>query len=49
LSEAGVPTGVLAAPMIPGLNDHELERILEAAAEAAPAAPATSCSGSPTS
>jgi len=34
LSEAEVPTGVLAAPMIPGLNDHELERILEAAAEA---------------
>jgi DNA repair photolyase len=34
LSEGGVPTGVLAAPMIPGLNDHELERILEAAADA---------------
>jgi DNA repair photolyase len=34
LSEAGVPTGVLASPMIPGLNDSELERILEAAAEA---------------
>lgn len=34
LSEAGVPAGVLAAPMIPGLNDHELERILEAAADA---------------
>jgi DNA repair photolyase len=24
LHEAGVPVGVLAAPMIPGLNDHEL-------------------------
>jgi DNA repair photolyase len=34
LSEAGVPVGVLAAPMIPGLNDHELERILEAAKQA---------------
>jgi DNA repair photolyase len=31
LSEAGIPTSVLAAPMIPALNDHELERILEAA------------------
>jgi DNA repair photolyase len=34
LSVAGVPCGVMAAPMIPGLNDHELERILEAAHEA---------------
>jgi DNA repair photolyase len=34
LSEARVPTGVLASPMIPGLNDAELERILEAAAGA---------------
>jgi DNA repair photolyase len=31
---AGVPCGVLASPMIPGLNDHELETILAAAAEA---------------
>jgi DNA repair photolyase len=31
LSEAGIPTSVLAAPMIPALNDHELERILESA------------------
>jgi DNA repair photolyase len=31
LSEAGVPTGVMTAPMIPGLNDHEMEAILEAA------------------
>ncbi|MEE9140536.1 MAG: PA0069 family radical SAM protein, partial [Alphaproteobacteria bacterium] len=38
LSEAGVPVGVMAAPMIPGLNDHELERILERAAEAGAAA-----------
>jgi DNA repair photolyase len=34
LAEAGIPTGVMAAPMIPGLNDHELEAILEAAAKA---------------
>ncbi len=31
LSEAGIPAAVLAAPMIPGLNDAELERIMEAA------------------
>ena len=34
LSEAGVPCAVMAAPVIPGLNDHELERILQAAADA---------------
>jgi DNA repair photolyase len=34
LSRAGVPAGVLAAPMIPGLNDAELERILQASANA---------------
>lgn len=34
LSEAGVPVGVMTAPMIPGLNDHELEDILAAAKEA---------------
>lgn len=34
LAGAGVPVGVLAAPMIPGLNDAELERILAAAARA---------------
>jgi DNA repair photolyase len=34
LSRAGVPTGVLAAPMIPALNDAEMERILEAAFKA---------------
>ncbi len=33
LKEAGVPAGILAAPMIPGINDAELERILAAAAE----------------
>ena len=32
LSRAGIPTGVLAAPMIPALNDAEMERILESSA-----------------
>lgn len=31
LSAAGIPVGVMAAPMIPGLTDHELPAILEAA------------------
>ncbi|MGF6172569.1 PA0069 family radical SAM protein [Ensifer sp. 4252] len=30
LTEAGIPTGVLVSPIIPALNDHEIERILEA-------------------
>jgi DNA repair photolyase len=34
LAAAGVPVAVLAAPMIPGINDAELERILQASAEA---------------
>ncbi|HEU5094997.1 MAG TPA: PA0069 family radical SAM protein [Reyranella sp.] len=34
LAEAGVPVGVMTAPMIPGLNDHEMESILEAAMDA---------------
>lgn len=34
LSRAGVPTGVLAAPMIPGLNDPELEEILQRSCDA---------------
>jgi DNA repair photolyase len=34
LAEAGVPVGTLVAPVIPGLNDHEIPTILEAAAEA---------------
>jgi DNA repair photolyase len=34
LTGEGVPVGVLAAPMIPGLNDSELEAIVAAAAEA---------------
>jgi DNA repair photolyase len=34
LHSAGVPVGTLIAPIIPALTDHELERLLEAAAEA---------------
>jgi DNA repair photolyase len=34
LARAGVPVTVMAAPMIPALNDHEMEAILEAAADA---------------
>ena len=32
LSEAGIPTSVMVAPVIPALNDSEIERILDAAA-----------------
>ncbi|KQT54732.1 radical SAM protein [Aureimonas sp. Leaf454] len=31
LTEAGIPTMVMTAPIIPGLNDHEIEKLLEAA------------------
>lgn len=34
LSEAGIPVGVLVCPVIPGLTDHEVPAILQAAAEA---------------
>jgi len=34
LSDAGIPVVVMVAPVIPGLNDHEIPKILEAAAEA---------------
>ncbi len=33
LSDAGVPVRVMCAPIIPALNDWEMERILDAAAE----------------
>jgi DNA repair photolyase len=33
LANRGVPTGVITAPVIPALNDHELESMLGAAAE----------------
>jgi DNA repair photolyase len=32
LSAAGVPASVMVAPVIPALNDHEIEAVLEAAA-----------------
>lgn len=34
LSAAGIPCGVMAAPIIPGLNDEQIPAILEAAAAA---------------
>lgn len=34
LSAAGVPVAVMMAPMIPGLNDHELDNVLAAAKDA---------------
>ena len=34
LREAGVPAGFMLAPVIPALNDHEIERIVEACAGA---------------
>jgi DNA repair photolyase len=34
LSEAGVPAGVLVAPVIPAITDHEMEDIMAAAKEA---------------
>ena len=34
LAKAGVPVGVMVAPIIPGLNDHEIPAILEAVRDA---------------
>src|SRR6266478_3251255 len=34
LRAAGIPIGVMVAPVIPGLTDHEVPKILEACAEA---------------
>src|SRR5207302_1263189 len=34
LRDAGVPVGVMVAPIIPGLTDHEMPRIVEACAKA---------------
>lgn len=33
LADAGVPTSVMTAPIIPAINDHELEALLQAAAD----------------
>jgi DNA repair photolyase len=32
LADAGIPAGVMVAPIVPFLNDHEIETIIEAAA-----------------
>jgi len=34
LAKAGVPVGLMAAPLIPGLNDAELEKIMQSARDA---------------
>lgn len=34
LADAGIPVGVMVAPIIPGLTDHEIPAILEAVAQA---------------
>ncbi|MGE0388471.1 MAG: PA0069 family radical SAM protein, partial [Gammaproteobacteria bacterium] len=34
LAAAGIPTGVMFAPVVPAINDHELEGVLEAATRA---------------
>jgi DNA repair photolyase len=34
LAQAGIPVGVMYAPVVPAINDHELEAVLEAAAAA---------------
>ena len=34
LSKAGVPVRVMLAPIVPGINDHEIERILGSGAQA---------------
>jgi len=33
LSAAGIPVGIMNAPIIPGLNDHEIPMVLKAAAD----------------
>ncbi len=45
LSEAGIPTTVMVAPVIPAINDADIERILDAARSRAFAARAMSCCG----
>ncbi len=34
LADAGIPTGVIESPIIPAINDHEIEAVLAAAAAA---------------
>lgn len=33
LAQAGIPVAVMTAPIIPGLNDHEIEALIQAAAD----------------
>ena len=47
LADAGVPVGVLVAPIIPVLTEHEIEAVLEAAARPARRSPATPCCDCP--
>lgn len=34
LAQAGIPVGVMMAPVVPGITDHEMPRVLQAAADA---------------
>ncbi|MCX2586549.1 PA0069 family radical SAM protein [Pedobacter sp. MR22-3] len=34
LSKAGIPVGVMVAPLVPGLSDHEIPKILKSVADA---------------
>ena len=43
LAAEGVPVGVMVAPVIPGITDHEVPDIVASAAAAGPALPVTSC------
>lgn len=48
LRAAGIPVGVMVAPIIPGLTDHEVPAILEACGKAGrnlPATPSCDCRG----
>jgi hypothetical protein len=48
LADAGVAVGVLVAPIIPVITEHEVESVLEAArgqARRSPATPSCACHG----
>jgi hypothetical protein len=52
LSDAGIPTAVMMAPIIPGLNDHEIEQVLDSGKAAGAhggglCAPAAAAGGEP--
>ena len=48
LARAGVPVGVNLAPIVPGLTDHEIPALAEAAADAGARGRAGSCCACPT-